>query len=79
MDVTLHICREVVVDDFADTFKVHTAGHDFRRNHDPTFAPSHPAHSVLALFLGQSGVETVDVGYSIQNKFFGQRCGPSLG
>jgi hypothetical protein len=78
MDIALHSRRKIVVDDFSHALEIHTSGHDFRRDHDPTFASPHSAHGVLTFLGRQPCMEAIDIWNAVEDKFFGQRCSSSL-
>lgn len=96
VDVALHACWEVIVDDFTDTcsvvkkmgirelralctFEIHASRHDLGADHDPTFSPSHPTHSIFSLLLRHPCVEAIDIGHPIQHELLCEGGGSWLG
>ena len=42
MNITLNSRRKVIVNDFSNSFEVHTTSHNFCSDHDPAFSFPHP-------------------------------------
>ena len=67
VNVALHACREIIIDNLAYTLKIHASGHDFCRNHNPTLTLSHAMNSILSLLVCHSSMQTIHVWYAVQN------------
>ena len=72
MHIALYASGEIIVDDLSDPSEIHATCHDFRADHYPALPPTHSADCVIALFLGHSCVERVDIWNPIQNKLLGK-------
>lgn len=68
--ITLHTRREIVIDNFSDPFKIHTASHDFSTDHHPAFPSAHATDSILPLFFAHSGMQAIYIRYAAQDELF---------
>jgi hypothetical protein len=70
MYVTLHASREIIIDDLPHTLEIHPTSHDFRADHHPALAFTHPADSILSLLLAHARMQTIHIWNAIQHQLF---------
>jgi len=61
VNITLHTCRKVIVDNLSNSLEIHASSHDFRCHHYPAFPLPHAAHSILSFLCGHACMQTTNI------------------
>lgn len=56
MHIILYTGWEIIINDFSDSFEIHTPSHDLCTYEDPALPPAHTTHWVISLFVRHTSV-----------------------